>query len=561
MKKRTEIWEDIKAKDTCQVLILGGGVNGAGLLRDLARQGVDCLLVDKDDFSAGASSKSSRMIHGGLRYLENREFKLVSEAVSERNRLLRNTPHFIQPLKTTIPIDSWFGGLIKSPLMFLGFPVKVGGRGALIVKIGLTLYDLLTGKQRQTPRHFFSSKAQVLQDVPGMRTNITCAATYWDAWVSQAERLWFEMIQEACTANPANLDCTAINYVTAVKRGTDDVLLRDQATGEETRIKPGIVVNATGAWVDVANGAMGVTSEFMGGTKGSHLVIDNRELYQALGDRMVFYEHTDGRVCITFRFMDKVIMGSTDIRVDHPDHAECDDAEIDYMMTTLKGVFPHLALSRADIVFTFCGVRPLAASNLDYTSRASRSHHIAVSEPDEARSFRIYSMIGGKLTTFGAFAQQTANRILAELGKQRRCTVDEQPYIGAIDYPADDAAKARWTESTAQENGLTPELMARLLERYGTLAQTIVVDKKATMTPLQSLPAYTVGELQYIAEQECIRHLSDIVRRRSIITLLGLARDEVLKEMADIAGDVLGWDDARKKEEIALALKEAGDRK
>ena len=170
-------------------------------------------------------------------------------------------------------------------------------------------------------------------------------------------------------------------------------------------------------------------------------------------------------------------------------------------------------------------------------------------------------MIGGKLTTFGAFAQQTADRILTELGRKRRGTVDERPYSGAVGYPADDAAKAPWIDRTAQENGITQELMARLLERYGTLAQKIVAQKKAVMTPLQSLGDYTVGEWQYIAEQECVRHLSDMVRRRSIVTLLGLAREEVLREIADIAGAVLDWDQAEKEAEIALALKEAGDRR
>ena len=120
----------------------------------------------------------------------------------------------------------------------------------------------------------------------------------------------------------------------------------------------------------------------MGGTKGSHLVIDNRALYDALGDRMVYYEHADGRICITFRFMDKVIMGSTDIRVANPDDAACEDAERDYMLTSLQGVFPDLKLSQGDIVHVFCGVRPLPASGLDYTSRVPRAHHLAISESD-----------------------------------------------------------------------------------------------------------------------------------------------------------------------------------
>lgn len=146
MKKRTAIWRRLKGKDSCEVLILGGGINGTGLLRDLAAQGVSCVLVDKSDFTAGASSASSRMIHGGLRYLENAEFKLVREAVTERNRLLRCAGHFVRPLKTSIPLDSWLGGMIKSPLVFLGLPVTVGGRGAVVVKFGLWFYDFITEK-------------------------------------------------------------------------------------------------------------------------------------------------------------------------------------------------------------------------------------------------------------------------------------------------------------------------------------------------------------------------------------------------------------------------------
>ena len=127
MSTRATTLDAIKANPAVPVLICGGGINGIGVFRELALQGVDCLLIDKSDFTAGASSKSSRMIHGGLRYLENREFKLVRESLEERNRLLENAPHYVTPLKTTIPLFSWFGGLIKSPLVFFGLPVKPGG--------------------------------------------------------------------------------------------------------------------------------------------------------------------------------------------------------------------------------------------------------------------------------------------------------------------------------------------------------------------------------------------------------------------------------------------------
>ena len=554
MKKRIEIWSDLKAKDSCTVLILGGGVNGTSLMRDLAFQGIDCVLIDKADFTAGASSKSSRMIHGGLRYLENAEFKLVKEAVFERNRLLRCAPHYIYPLKTSIPIDSWFAGIIKSPLIFLGLGVSVGGRGALIVKCGLWFYDFLTGKHRQMPKHFLVSKQKSLQEIPGIRDDIVCTANYWDAWISQAERLCIEMIQQACTQNP---DSLAINYITAEKTDTDAITLTDRATGEQTNIKPDIVVNATGAWVDRANKSLGLDSQFMGGTKGSHLVIDNQELYDALDDRMVYYEHADGRICVTFRFMDKIIMGSTDIRVENPDDAQCTPDEVDYMITTLKGVFPNLDIARDDIVFTFCGVRPLPSSGLDYTSRVPRSHRTEISKTDDNRSFNIYSMIGGKLTTFGAFSQQTADMILAELNKSRTTDLTEHPYLGAKNYPADDNAKKQWIETLCRRYNLTPERATNLLDRYGTEAEKIA--SQNNHTTLSNLPDYTIGEIEHIAQNECIHNLSDITRRRSVITLTGRAKKTALEELAQIAGNILDWNRQRQNQEVEIALTEATD--
>jgi len=551
MKKRDAIWQQLVNTDSCEVLILGGGVNGTSVFRELAAQGISCVLVDKDDFTAGASSKSTRMIHGGLRYLENAEFGLVRESVAERNRLLRCAKHFVKPLKTSIPLDSWFSGLIKSPLIFMGLPVTVGGRGAVVVKFGLWFYDFITRKKRQTPRHFFMSKAKSIAEIPGLRTNITCTANYWDAWISQAERLCIEMI---CEGLAENCDCMAINYVKARKSSQDQVILKNNITGDETVIRPKIVVNATGAWVDIANKSLGLDSQFMGGTKGSHLVIDNKQLYDALGDRMVYYEHSDGRICITFRFMDKVIMGSTDIRVDNPDDAECDAAEVDYMMSTLKGVFPKLELSRENIVFTFCGVRPLPYSGLDYTSRVSRSHRTEVSEPDENRTFPIYSMIGGKLTTFGAFAEQTTDKVLAQLGKTRTVSIEERPYLGAVNYPPDGAAKQSWIDRVASANNLEHDRVADLLERYGTEAEKIASETNHTL--LKNLSEYSVGEIEYIAQNECILHLSDITRRRSIISITGHGQKPALTELAQVAGNILGWDRERQSLEAELAYTE-----
>ena len=507
------MWQRLKGRVECDVLILGGGVNGTGLLRELALQGVRCVLVDKDDFSAGASSKSSRMIHGGLRYLENAEFRLVSESVLERNRLLKYAPHYVKPLKTTIPIISWFAGMIKAPLIFFGMNLKVGGRGAFIVKMGLTFYDILTCRLRQTPWNYLMGKKRSLREIPGLREDIVCTATYWDAWISQPERLCVEMALEACAEQP---ECVALNYVEAQKIDADTVALTDKLTGATFTLRPKIVVNATGAWVDFANKTMGVESRLMGGTKGSHLVIDNVALFNALGDRMIYYEHTDGRICITFRFMDKVIMGSTDIRIQNPDDAACDDAEVDYMMQTLKGVFPEIDIKRSDIVHVFCGVRPLMASGEGYTSKVSRSHFLAEHSVEADRAFPVYSMVGGKLTTFRAFAEMAADRVLKVLDMPRRVTTTDRAYPGRV---------------------------------------SLVTGER-----LRTLPDYTVDEIRAIAQQELVAHLSDVVRRRSVITLLGQTTEATAAELATIVGDALGWDDATRQNEIRFALNEAQGR-
>ena len=551
MTWREEILRGLKDDPQVSVLILGGGVNGIGLLRELALQGVDCLLVDKADFVAGASSKSSRMIHGGLRYLENREFRLVRESLSERNLLLENAAHYVMPLRTTIPLFSWLGGLLRAGLIFVGFLVRPGARGAVGVKFGLWFYDFVTRKDRKTPTHFLTSKEQALRDVPGLNPNIVATATYWDAWITQAERLCIELIQDARRANPR---CRAINYVRPEGASGDAVVLTDEVTGESVTVRPRVVINATGAWVDLTNAAFGVKTRFLGGTKGSHLVVDCKQLHEALGDRMVYYQYADGRVCIVFPFMDKVIMGSTDIRTDDPDSAACDEAEVEYMMETLRSVFPQVRIAREDVVFTFCGVRPLPASEGTVLANVSRGHSVRVIEPMPGREFPIYSLIGGKWTTFRAFAEQVADQVMARLGISRRCATEHLPIGGGKGFPADAAARAEWIVRMAQASGLPESRVAVLFERYGTQAEAYAFSAGADAErPLRTLPAYTVGEIRRIAANEYVEHLADLVYRRSIIGLVGDAREGVLRELAQVAGEVLGWDPARIEREVAAA--------
>jgi len=551
---RNRILQSIQDHPRVPVLILGGGINGAGLFRELALQGVDCLLVDKADFASGATSKSSRMIHGGLRYLENREFRLVRESLTERNRLLLNAAHYVSPLKTTIPLFSWLGGLVRSGLIFFGFDVRPGGRGALIVKLGLSFYDFVTRKRRMTPRHCFTPKGRSLREVPGLNPRIVASASYWDARISEAERLCVELVQDAIAANPA---CRALNYVRPEGVEAGAVVLKDEVTGERVAVQPQIVVNASGAWVDFTNAALGVTSHFIGGTKGSHLVVDNPQLYDALGDRMVYYQHADGRICIVFRFMDKVLMGSTDIRIEDPETARCEEDEIAYMLATLRDVFPDIEIRREQIVYTFCGVRPLPASGRDVTGTISRGHSVRIVEPESDRPFPIYCLIGGKWTTFRAFAEQVADRLLPRLGVERRCHTDTIPIGGGRGFPASDELREQWIRRVAEKSGASRERVATLLARYGTTAEAYLAAADARAeTPLQSLPDYTVGEIERIAASEWGVHLTDLLCRRSLIALRGRATDEAVAELAEVVGAVLGWDAPKRLEEARLAMSE-----
>ena len=226
---RQEALQTLKDKPEFAVLIIGGGVNGIGAFRDLALQGVDVLLVDRGDFGSGTSAGSSHMLHGGIRYLENGEFRLVNEALHERDRMLQNAPHYAKPLRTTIPIFRWFSGLLNAPLKFFNVLDRPGERGALVIKAGLTLYDWFARGQAMLPKHEFRLREAAMRLYPQLNPDIVCAASYYDAWMPYPERICLEMLLDAEASNP---DCHAINYLSAVSGDSHSVTLRDELSGE-----------------------------------------------------------------------------------------------------------------------------------------------------------------------------------------------------------------------------------------------------------------------------------------------------------------------------------------
>ena len=275
---RNEILSSLKTNPEVSVLIVGAGINGIGTFRDLTLNGVDVLLIDRADFCSGASAASSHMAHGGIRYLENGEFRLVREAVRERNRMIQNAPHIVSPLPTTIPMFKYFSGLFNAPLKFLGMLTKPSERGSVIIKLGLMMYDAYTGKNRTVPRHQFMMRAESLKRWPRLNPDIATTAVYYDGLIANPERLALEIALDAEVDNP---NARMLNYVSLAGAEKDSVTLKDELTGETYTVRPKLLINAAGPWIDTANGKLGFSTRYIAGTKGSHVVVDHPELRAA----------------------------------------------------------------------------------------------------------------------------------------------------------------------------------------------------------------------------------------------------------------------------------------
>jgi len=543
--------EKLRRNERADVLIVGGGINGISAFRELALQGVDVMLVDRGDFMSGASAAPSRMIHGGLRYMENGEFELVRESLRERNALLANAPHYVRPLPTLIPIADHFSGIAAAVRRFLGGQAKPGPRGSVIVKLGLTLYDLYAGAWHALPRHRFLNGTQLRAQWPALRSDIACGAVYYDARITYPERLGVELILDTEAAAPKAL---ALNHVGLTASAGESVVLSDSLTKAEFILAPRIVVNATGAWIDMTNGALAEKPpRLIGGTKGSHLVIDNARLSRALGDTMVYYANRDGRICIVFQHLGHVLAGSTDIRVDTPEGVCCEVVESDYILQSLHEIFPAIEIGEADIIYRFSGVRPLPASTTEVNAEISRDHRCEWLSPDAGAAMPVLNLIGGKWTTFRAFGAEAADAVLARLGTRRQRTTETLAIGGGRGFPADEGSRTEWIVKTAAANSLAAEHVGRLLERYGTRAQALCAGLKPE-DGLASLPHYSRREIEWLVENEQVTTLSDLILRRMALAMTGELSLAGITEISAIVAAVLGWDEPRRTAETAALL-------
>ena len=523
--QRDTQWQALVRDGAFDVVVVGGGVNGIGTYRDLALQGLRVLLVERNDFASGCSAAPSRMIHGGLRYLENGEFDLVRESLRDRDALLENAPHMVYPLPTLIPITSLFSGMFNSMASFVGAGGTPARRGAVPIKLGLALYDWITRKRRMLPRHRFAGAGRTRRDWPKLTRMAKFSAVYHDAWIGFPERLCLEMIADVARFAPG---CVALNYA-EIRRNGQGFDLRCTRRGAEVPIVPGLIVNATGAWLDETVSSLGARAEdrMVEGTKGSHLILENSELLSALNGHMAYFENEDGRVCIVFPFHDRVLAGSTDIRVADPTRVRCEPEETAYILASLQRIFPEIALDPRQIVFSYSGIRPLPKSDQDFTGRISRGHDVRVLRGDVTQ----LCMIGGKWTTFRAFAEQAADLALAELGRSRRTGTLGRQIGGGVKFDA------KATEQDLQrEFALPPGRIRHLIARYGSHAATVAAACPPDDARLAPTTFYTIGEIAHLIRTEQVETLCDLALRRTDLAISGVLSMRIITALAAVLG-------------------------
>jgi glycerol-3-phosphate dehydrogenase len=321
-----------------------------------------------------------------------------------------------------------------------------------------------------------------------------------------------------------------LNYVRLQSAAGGAVVLRDEVSGQSCQVRPRVVVNATGAWIDFTNRGLGRESHFIGGTKGSHVVLDHPELVKATGDGMIYFVNRDGRICIFYAVCGKVIAGATDLPCEEPE-AVCDEAEVNYILEAMRLAFPSIRVDRSHVVFRFCGVRPLPRSDARTPGQISRDHSFPVLAPGNGVDFPIYSLVGGKWTTFRALAAQVADELLRVLGRPRIRDSADIPIGGGKGFPG----------SAGASPCRTPQLET-LLERYGAGAGNVAAFLQGGPDAMLSHHSgYSRREIEFIAGRERMVHLDDLILRRTLMGMLGEVTLPLLEELATIVSPVLEW--------------------
>ena len=512
------------ADERWDLLIVGGGIVGAGALLDAVSRGMKVALVEQDDIASGTSSRSSRLIHGGLRYLQQGEVGLVREALAERARLLRLAPHLVR-------LEAFL------------FPIY-GARGIMraFYEAGLTAYDLL-GSAASAGRHRHLGVDETLAYAPNLvRRDLRGALLYHDAMEDDA-RFTLAVVRTALIGGDGAAVVVTRARATAPLRDGDRVAgatVTDLLSGASADVRATSVLDATGVWGALPDRPFGGGSFEILPARGSHLVID-RDRIPAHGGMTL---RIPGRVAFLVPWPRHWIIGTTDHPYRGPlDHVATDGAEVDEILETLNGAL-DLRISRDDITGTYAGLRPLVApTDASSSVKISREHRVVVEAPGLVR------VSGGKYTTYRVMARDAVDAVLGPAGRTRPSATAELPIDGAAPSATLDALAAH----IVREEGLHDEQARSLVDRHGTRAPEVVSFGRAhdLVRPLVAGHPYLETEIAWGVEQEQAMSLDDLLARRIRLAPVLRDRGEVIApRVARIAADALGWDEARQAVEV-----------
>ena len=480
------------------LVIVGGGITGCGIARDAALRGLSVALIEKDDFASGTSSRSSRLIHGGVRYLEHGHLHLVFESSAERRRLLKLAPHLVRPLRFT-------------------WPVYAGARiTRWKLSAGLMLYDTLA-LFRNVGRHHRLSTRGVLELEPAVKSDgLVGGASYYDAATNDA-RLTLANAIAASEAGAVVLNHASVVDYTSSNGHASGVVVEDRSTGQRVSVAAKVIVNATGPWASTVRGS-----------KGAHIAVARDRIGNS--QALTLISPTDGRVLFTLPAGPHAIVGTTDTYTDSsPDQVHASNDDVRYLIASANAFFPQANLSPNDVVSAWAGIRPLLPATGATPGAASREHAITT----DARG--VISIGGGKLTTYRVVAHDVVKTVLGRLGI--RAGIDKTK---TLPLPGGDMTSLDDTIAAAARATSDPALSAHLARNYGSRWNGVwaEIGTNGGREMLLDDPPYTIGEMRYAAQKEMASTLGDLFIRRTQLAFQ--TRDHGLG-IAEHVANALGW--------------------
>ena len=552
------------------IVVLGAGINGAALARQFVLNNAHVILADTRDIAGGTTAWSTRLIHGGLRYLEYGEFDLVRESLAERNRLVKIASHLVKPLRFAIPLRQRRGGLLAAAARIFGWEsmakrlASTQGRGSWAVGIGLTLYDFFS-RDSDWPAHAMHRSCS--SGMPRVnKKRFPWIATYFDAQCIYPERLTVELLVDA-EKNASQRDqsfqlVTHHEWDIDADGGLTFTRKRDQGLEEHPAVdsftvRPDAIVNATGAWVDqTLSGLLSVirpvdtrgdtSRQFVRGTKGSHVILEDACLRESLGEDGVYAEAPDGRPIFILPFAgQQVLVGTTDIPIQgDPSLARTDQSEVNYLMKAVREIMPQCQLSEDSIVQHYCGVRPLPGPRVsDHSGGTPGSvtrRHLLLRHEDAV--IPTWSIVGGKLTTCRSLGEESVKKIFAELEVPVVDTARQRVLPGCLEE-SDREECLRRTRAFAMKTGVPEASIDSVVQwtvglfgaRAPAVFEAIKQCPQATeLPPLLGDSGLPTAAAVFVIEKEWAVSLGDLIERRLMVIFAPRLSLATLQDLADV---------------------------